>query len=389
MRNHVKAAPSIRFKGFTEDWEQRKLIDVADMFDNLRVPVTASERVQGNTPYYGANGIQGYVDGFTHNGEFVLIAEDGASDLINYPVNYVEGKIWVNNHAHVVSGKNSELDNLFLTARIKSMNISHWLVGGGRAKLNGDVLKKIPVTLPIYEEQTKIGAFFKQLDTTITLQQQQLSNYREMKKALLQKMFPKDGEKRPEVRFEGFTGEWEERKLGEIAKIGTGYTPSRNDKDNFGGEIIWISVSDMKSKYVHDSKEHLSEKDVRESKWIDADTLIMSFKLSVGVLAITKIKCMSNEAIANFKWENDITNNEYMYAYLSSKDISAYGNNAAQGITLNNEGLRKISIQLPCKGEQRVIGAFFKQLDDTIAHHQQQLDNYKELKKAMLQNLFI
>ena len=154
MNEKEKLIPQRRFKEFknTGTWEQRKLIDVAEMFDNLRIPVTASDRVEGNTAYYGANGIQDYVDGFTHDGEFVLIAEDGANDLINYPVNYVKGKIWVNNHAHVVSGKKSELDNLFLTARIKSMNISHWLVGGGRAKLNGDVLKKIPLTLPVYEE---------------------------------------------------------------------------------------------------------------------------------------------------------------------------------------------------------------------------------------------
>ena len=181
--------PKRRFAGFTDDWEQRKLIDVAEMFDNLRIPVTASDRVEGNTAYYGANGIQDYVDGFTHDGEFVLIAEDGANDLINYPVNYVKGKIWVNNHAHVVSGKKSELDNLFLTARIKSMNISHWLVGGGRAKLNGDVLKKIPLTLPIYEEQKKIGAFFKQLDDAIALHQHKLEKLQNIKQAYLNELF--------------------------------------------------------------------------------------------------------------------------------------------------------------------------------------------------------
>ena len=181
--------PILRFKNFSDDWEQRKLIDVAEMFDNLRIPVTASDRVEGNTAYYGANGIQDYVDGFTHDGEFVLIAEDGANDLINYPVNYVKGKIWVNNHAHVVSGKKSELDNLFLTARIKSMNISHWLVGGGRAKLNGDVLKKIPLTLPIYEEQKKIGAFFKQLDDAIALHQHKLEKLQNIKQAYLNEMF--------------------------------------------------------------------------------------------------------------------------------------------------------------------------------------------------------
>lgn len=181
--------PEIRFDGFTKEWNERKLIDVADIYDNLRVPVTASDRVKGNIPYYGANGIQDYVEGFTHDGEFILIAEDGANDLVNYPENYVNGKVWVNNHAHVVSGKKESLDNLFLASRIRSMNISTWLVGGGRAKLNGEVLKKIPLMIPSLEEQTKIGDFFKQLDGTIVLHQQKIRNYQEIKKVMLQQMF--------------------------------------------------------------------------------------------------------------------------------------------------------------------------------------------------------
>lgn len=184
-----ESLPEIRFPGFTGDWEQRKLCDVADMFDNLRIPVTASKRIKGVTPYYGANGVQDYVEGFTHDGEFVLVAEDGANDLINYPVNYVVGKVWVNNHAHVISGQKGILDNLFLVTRIRSMNISTYLVGGGRAKLNGETLKKIPVTIPNTEEQAKIGNFFKQLDDTIALHQRELDALKETKKAFLKKMF--------------------------------------------------------------------------------------------------------------------------------------------------------------------------------------------------------
>ena len=78
--------PELRFAGFADDWEYRKLSDIADRFDKLRVPITVSDRKPGDTPYYGANGIQDYVEGFTHNGEFILVAEDGANDLKNYPV---------------------------------------------------------------------------------------------------------------------------------------------------------------------------------------------------------------------------------------------------------------------------------------------------------------
>jgi type I restriction enzyme S subunit len=86
-----------------EGWEVKKLGEVCLILNNLRIPIKESSRIKGETPYYGANGIQGYIEGFTHNGEYVLVAEDGANDLSNYPINYTSGKIWVNNHAHVLS----------------------------------------------------------------------------------------------------------------------------------------------------------------------------------------------------------------------------------------------------------------------------------------------
>ena len=181
--------PIVRFKGFTDAWEERKLSDIADRFDNLRVPITASNRKPGDTPYYGANGIQDYVEGFTHNGEFILVAEDGANDLKNYPVQYVNGKAWVNNHAHVLQGKKTITDNKFLMNAIKNFNIEPFLVGGGRAKLNADVMMKLNILLPTFVEQEKIGSFFKQLDNTIDLHQRKLDLLKEQKKGFLQNMF--------------------------------------------------------------------------------------------------------------------------------------------------------------------------------------------------------
>ena len=118
--------PEIRFKGFTEAWEQRKVREVTDRYDNLRIPVAASLRVAGTTPYYGANGIQDYVEGYTHDGEFILVAEDGANDLKNYPVKCVKGRIWVNNHAHVLQGKYACADNQFLAYAISQADSSRY-----------------------------------------------------------------------------------------------------------------------------------------------------------------------------------------------------------------------------------------------------------------------
>lgn len=184
-----KNQPALRFRGFEDDWEEVKLGDVAEKFDNLRVPITASKRISGNTPYYGANGIQDYVEGYTHEGEFILIAEDGANDLKDYPVQYVNGKVWVNNHAHVIQSVRNFASNLFLLRALKTIDIEMYLVGGGRAKLNGDVMMKLPFKIPSLPEQEAIGSFFSTLDQEMAQVEDKLASLKEMKKTLLRKLF--------------------------------------------------------------------------------------------------------------------------------------------------------------------------------------------------------
>ena len=152
-------------------WEQRKLEEICNRFDNLRVPVAANQREKGNIPYYGANGIQDYVKGFTHKGEFILIAEDGANDLKNYPVNYVNGLFWANNHVHVLQSKEKIGNNKFLKFCISRTNIEHLLVGGGRAKLNSNIMMNMDLKIPAIVEQEKIGNILFEIDNLITLHQ--------------------------------------------------------------------------------------------------------------------------------------------------------------------------------------------------------------------------
>jgi type I restriction enzyme S subunit len=181
--------PEIRFKGFSGEWEEKKLGEIVYRYDNLRVPISASNRISGNTPYYGANGIQDYVKGFTHNGEFLLVAEDGANDLKNYPVQYVNGKIWVNNHTHVIQAKKDISNTRFLKYSISKIHIEPFLVGGGRAKLNANVMMNIKLFLPKLQEQTKIGNYFQKLDKLIELEKKELEKLKDIKKSLLNKMF--------------------------------------------------------------------------------------------------------------------------------------------------------------------------------------------------------
>lgn len=169
-----------------EDWEVRKLGEVCEILNNLRIPIKESSRVKGDIPYYGANGIQGYVKGFTHEGENVLVAEDGANDLNNYPINYVKGKIWVNNHAHVLQGKISILTSRFLSYLLKSIDFQNVLVGGTRAKLNKSILEKIELPFPPLKTQQEIAEILSSMDLELESLGNRLQKARQLKQGMMQ-----------------------------------------------------------------------------------------------------------------------------------------------------------------------------------------------------------
>lgn len=181
--------PILRFEGFNDDWEQRKLDEIASLEDNKRKPVKESDRVPGNVPYYGANGIQDHVKGYTHTGEHVLVAEDGANSISNYPVYFICSPSWVNNHAHVLTGKELMTSNKFLTYDLMTVHYGKYLVGSGRYKLNAETLKIIPIRIPSLTEQKYIGGVLSKVDNIINLQQQKLKKISKVKESFLQQMF--------------------------------------------------------------------------------------------------------------------------------------------------------------------------------------------------------
>lgn len=195
-RKQVKAATmqallsgTTRLPGFTAPWIKRTIEQISNRYDNLRVPVAENLRVKGSTPYYGANGIQGYVQGYTHDGEYVLIAEDGANDLSNYPTQYIMGKIWVNNHAHVLQGKFGQCSTCFLSYALKTPNYKEIVVGGERAKLNAKNLMEIELFIPTkLEEQSAIASVLSNMDRGIEALEEQIEKYRQMKEGAMEEL---------------------------------------------------------------------------------------------------------------------------------------------------------------------------------------------------------
>ena len=183
----------------------------------MRKPLEGTKRVCGPYPYYGASGIVDYIDGYLFDEELILLSEDGAniSDR-NYPVCFLaSGKYWVNNHAHVLRVKFGN-ENNFICNSLERKDYTQFNTGMAMPKLNKDTCKKIPILCPTFKEQKKIGDYFRSLDNLITLHQRKYNKLLNVKKSMLEKMFPKNGSNIPEIRFKGFTDPWEQRKLGEI-----------------------------------------------------------------------------------------------------------------------------------------------------------------------------
>jgi type I restriction enzyme S subunit len=385
--------PAIRFAGFTDAWEQCKVSDVTNRFDNLRIPVAANLRVPGTTPYYGANGIQDYVDGFTHDGEFVLVAEDGANDLKNYPVRCVNGRIWVNNHAHVLQGKPEMADNKFLAYSISQADIESLLVGGGRA----EIMMGIEFHIPSLDEQRIIGKYLTHLDHLITLHQRKYSRLYNIKKSMLERMFPKEGASVPEIRFAGFTDAWEQRKLEEMSySFEYGLNAAATTYD---GENRYIRITDIDDETRLFSTTDLTSPDIdlksadnyrlRESDIVFARTGASVGKTYIykpfdgimyyaGFLIRARIR---PEYSANFVFQNTLTEQYRNFVAITSQRSGQPGINAQEYSTFE--------FFVPGYKEQEQIGAFFRHLDHLITLHQRKLERLQNIKKSCLEKMFV
>ena len=385
-------------------WEQRKVFEIADRFDNLRVPVAANLRIPGNTPYYGANGIQDYVEGYTHDGEYILVAEDGASDLKNYPVNYVNGRIWVNNHAHVLQGKEKIANNKFLSYAMRLADIESVLVGGGRAKLNADIMMNLDIAIPSFNEQEQIGAYFSNLDNLITLHQRKYNKLLNVKKSMLEKMFPKNGSNIPEIRFKGFTDPWEQRKVLDLLELLTDYDANgsfadmaKNINTTDGDGYAWyVRITDLENpkplselKYVDESSYEFLKKTE-----LHGGELLMAKRGNIGKVYIFEPRTKYATVAPNMyllKLNNKVIPH-FLYDYFVSeegnKKLTRLNASSTMG-ALYKDDVKNIDVIMPSIEEQAMIGNFFQSIDHIITLHQRELEKLQNIKKSMLEKMFV
>ncbi len=343
---------------FDFSWEQRKVQDVADRFDNLRIPVAANLRVHGTTPYYGANGIQDYVEGFTHDGEFVLVAEDGANDLKNYPVKCVNGRIWVNNHAHVLQGKAGISDNSFLAFAISQSDIESLLVGGSRAKLNAETLMSIEFKLPCLQEQYRIGEYLTQLDHLITLHQRKCVFLFGFFQAFISMIFTAS------------TFSWEQRKLGEIGSVSMCRRIFK-EQTSETGDIPFYKIGTFGADPDAFISRELFEEYKSKYPYPQKGDILISASGSIG----RAVEFAGNNEYfqdSNIVWLNhdERLSNPFLKCFYSV--VKWAGIEGSTIKRLYNDNILNTVICMPSVPEQKRIGLFFENLDNLITLHQRE-----------------
>ncbi|MGF7281225.1 restriction endonuclease subunit S [Enterococcus faecium] len=405
------ARPEIRFPGFTDDWEQRKLGEVADIIGGGTPNTNNPEYWNGDIDWYAPAeiGKQIYVKnsqkkisqlGLQKSSAKILpigtVLFTSRAGIGNTAILAKEGT--TNQGFQSIVPHENKLDSYFIFSRTHELKRYGEVTGAGStfAEVSGKQMAKMPILIPYIDEQQKIGIFFKKLDDTITLHQRKLDLLKETKKGFLQKMFPKNGAKVPEIRFPGFTEDWEERKLGELGKTQSGI--GFPDAEQGGSEgTPFFKVSDMNNignEYeMRNANHYVSNEQIERKKWKPIKDVPAIIFAKVGAAIMLNRKRLVTSPFL-------IDNNTMAYLFNNTWDIY-FGKILFETINLprysqvgalpsyNSSDIENISVKVPVKDEQQKIGTFFKQLDDTIALHQRKLDLLKETKKSFLQKMFV
>ena len=377
-----KKSPQLRFEGFTDDWEERKFKDILKTHSFRSYLADISENGEYEVIQQGDKPIVGYSDGkpFTNYKDITLFGDHTVSLYKPKRPFFV-----ATDGVKILSADNFEGDYLYTT-------LERYKPEPQGYKRHFTILKNQDVWFTgNMEEQQKIGSFFKQLDITIALHQRKLDLLKEQKKGFLQKMFPKNGAKVPELRFKGFTDAWEQRKLGEIGKIVTGNTPNTSNKDYYNGDFLFVSPADIQeNRYVNKTTTTLTELGFKTGRLVPKGaTLFVSIGSTIGKTGQSICDVITNQQINSVISFSDY-DDDFIYTSILNSSTKIKQLAATQAVPIINKNeFGKSIIKIPSLEEQQKIGAFFKQLDDIIALHQRKLDLLKEQKKGFLQKMFV
>ena len=389
--------PAIRFKEFTDAWEQRKLGEISKTTIGEFVIKTKQNDGFPYPVYNGGTSNTGFYDEFNNEGERILISARGAN--AGY-VNFYKGRYWAGNSCYSVSindSENYEIDFIYQEMKRNQHLFTDYQQAANIPSVSKADVEKFVLFIPTYDEQKLIGRYFQQLDNLITLHQRKYDKLQVLKKAMLEKMFPKNGSSVPEIRFKGFTDAWEQRKLGDdLVSIHTG-TNLLGSTENAGMPLL--KMGNIQRGYFDTSKiEFLPENEQPEIEDIanygdfffnTRNTLELVGKGATWMETSGKYAFNSN--IARFELK-DIDTIFFNYLY-NTEDMTRQIHARAMGTTsvaaIYPRTLESVEYFVPCMQEQNKIGAYFFTLDHLITLHQRELEKLQNIKKSMLEKMFV
>ncbi|EMF0109207.1 restriction endonuclease subunit S [Enterococcus hirae] len=406
--------PEIRFPGFADDWEERKLGDISDVTKLAGFEFTKYVTYSDEGEVIALRGLNvkngklvldevKYIDGsdfsklnrsrlykddilFTYVGtvgELAVVPEDD-----KYYLAPNVARIRMNEGANPLFVSQLMNDKIFYNKIILPL-----IATSSQPALSMENVRKFTLMMPKIEEQDKIAVFLGSLDNLIFLHQRKLDLLKETKKGFLQKMFPKDGASVPEIRFPGFTEDWEERKLSEVADIVGGGTPDTNNPEYWNGDIDWYAPAEIGEQiYVTNSQRKISQLGIKKSsaKILPVGTVLFTSRAGIGNTAI-----LAKEGTTNQGFQSIVPHEKELDSYFifsRTHELKRYGEVTGAGSTfveVSGKQMSRMPMLFPSFEEQQKIGTFFKQLDDTITLHQRKLDLLKETKKGFLQKMFV
>ncbi|WP_368100854.1 restriction endonuclease subunit S [Bifidobacterium catenulatum] len=384
--------PEIRFSGFTDPWEQRKLGEVAPLQRGFDLPV--SQMISGPYPVVMSNGVGGWHSKYAVKGPGVVTGRSGTIGGLQY----IEGDFWPHNTSLWVTSFNSN-EPKFIYWLYSSLNLERFGSGSGVPTLNRNDVHDQLIGVPCnIAEQRRIGAFFDRLDSLITLHQRKYDKLCVLKKSMLDKMFPKGGSLYPEIRFSGFTDPWEQRKLGELgfAQSGIGFP----DAEQGGSEgIPFFKVSDMNTpgneRELVISNNYVTADQIARMSWHPICQVPAIFFAKVGAAVLLNRKRLVNELFL-------LDNNTMAFSMDPNRLDSQFGQSLFERIDLtslvqvgalpsyNASDVEDMTVSLPDHmDEQRQIGRYLARLDSLITLHQRKLELLRNIKKSMLDKMFV
>lgn len=405
--------PEIRFKNYRDKWEEKTLKDLSNSIE------------------YGLNSSATYYDGVhkyiritdIDDNSRKFISEKVTSPDIEFTPELENFKLQKNDllfarteasvgKTYLYEEKDGEMyyAGFLIRARIKEDVSADFIFQqtltekykqfiaiasqrSGQPGVNGKEYGDWKLSAPSFQEQSAIGSLFRTLDDLLASYQGNLANYQSLKATMLSKMFPKAGQTVPEIRLDGFEGEWELLEINDLADdFQSGGTPKTNVQEYWDGDIPWIQSSDLETNCLFEIKvqKSISEKGLKNSsaKIIPKDSIAVVTRVGVGKLAVMRHEYATSQdflSLSNLKSNIEFT--AYLLYRLLQKEVTQLQGTSIKGITKVELLSKKVLI--PSLSEQQAIGAYFSNLDSLISAHQEKISQLETLKKKLLQDMFI